>query len=67
MNAADLARFQAVLALDPVDMARDLSISEARLMDLLREIEAPSEEEVHQIEEGCLREYGVTPATLERA
>ena len=66
MTTADLARFQAVLALDPVDMARDLSIPEARLMDLLREIEAPSEEEVRQIEEGCLREYGVTPAALER-
>lgn len=67
MTAADLARFQATLVLDPVDMARDLGIPEARLMDLLRELEAPSEEEVRQIEEGCLREYGVTPTTLERA
>ena len=61
-----LPDFQTAMGLDPVDMARDLGVTEERLMELLREVGEPmTDAERNQIETGCLGEYGVSPATME--
>lgn len=64
MTALD--RFHHHMGLDPVGLARACGLTVQRLMELLRELDEPTEAEREQIEAGCQAEYGVTPQTLEQ-
>jgi len=60
-----LDRFYHQMGLDPDELARACGLTVQRLMELLRELDEPTEAEQAQIEAGCQAEYGVTPLTLE--